>query len=63
MAQSVIQYCPNCKEHPFQDQKYGKSMRVHNPQGKMDKGGQCKCTVCGAVSSIKEKSLVIPKKK
>lgn len=63
MANSVIQHCSNCEEHPFQDQRYGKNVRVQNPTGKMEKSGQCRCTVCGNVTSIKDKSVSLPKKK
>lgn len=30
-------------EHPFQDQRYGKGKRLHNPR----KDGKYCCTVCG----------------
>jgi len=32
-----------CK-HPFQDKRYGKGKRIHNPTGK----DGSRCTVCGA---------------
>jgi hypothetical protein len=35
-----------CK-HEFQDETYGKGMRVYNPAGDKQSGGRC--TVCGAV--------------
>lgn len=37
----------NCK-HEFQDQKYGKDMRVHNKTGQAKSDGvKWRCTVCG----------------
>lgn len=33
--------------HEFQDQKYGKNKRLHNPR----KSGTFACTVCGKVKS------------
>lgn len=35
----------NCKSD-FQDERYGKSMRVYNVG---EKSGKCTCTVCGNV--------------
>lgn len=33
--------------HPFQDEKYGKGLRVHNRRKKDGKEGGWRCTVCG----------------
>lgn len=33
-------------EHAYQDEKYGKKMRVHNSRVKQD---EYRCTVCGTV--------------
>ena len=30
----------------YQNEKYGKGVRVHNPQGGKNRG-KCRCTVCG----------------
>lgn len=40
---------PNC-HHEYQDAKYGKKIRVHNPTMKKD-GGETvyRCTVCGEI--------------
>lgn len=46
MAESKIMKC-TCK-HEYQDQVYGKGMRVCNPIGKSQDSGY-KCTVCGAI--------------
>lgn len=41
----------NCK-HEFQDETYGKGMRLHNvSQKKGDKTLRKKCTVCGSIKS------------
>lgn len=32
-------------EHKFQDEKYGRFMRIHNPRA--GKNGGYRCTVCG----------------
>lgn len=45
MAKSEVLKCV-C-DHKFQDEKYGRGMRVMNPTGKSDKGDKYKCTVCG----------------
>lgn len=46
MASCKIMKC-DC-EHEFQDQIYGKGMRVWNPLGKgKDQGTNYICTVCG----------------
>jgi len=34
--------------HEYQDKKYGKGMRVHNPK----KGGGSSCTVCGRTEGV-----------
>jgi len=34
----------NC-QHAFQDERYGRGIRVHNAA----KEGNCRCTVCGRV--------------
>jgi hypothetical protein len=39
----MIKSC-SCK-HAFQDKKYGKGKRVHNPCSGQD--GKYRCTVCG----------------
>lgn len=42
-----IKYCPNPKcESEFQDNTYGKHMRLFNEAGK-DKIDEIRCTVCG----------------
>lgn len=41
----VIKPC-SC-DHKWQDQKYGKGMRVHNAMGPKTNGA-VKCTVCGS---------------
>ena len=47
MARSCkVMKCVGCKEHEFQDEKYGKDMRLHNPSGGA-KSEQWTCTVCG----------------
>lgn len=51
MAKSTIQKC-KC-EHKFQDETYGKYMRVHNIN---ENGDAAKCTVCGDKKSGKFKS-------
>lgn len=63
MAVSVIQYCKDCKEHPYQDAKYGFKMRIMNPTGKMEKSGKARCTVCGAVNDTKGVASIIPRRK
>jgi len=35
----------------YQNRKYGKGVRVHNPQGARNRG-KCRCTVCGDEKSI-----------
>lgn len=46
MADCKVMKC-SCK-HEFQDNKYGKGMRVFNPAGKgSDQGSSYICTVCG----------------
>ena len=47
----MIRKC-DCK-HKFQDEKYGKGMRVHNERAGKD--GGCRCTVCGKEKSINDK--------
>jgi len=46
-----IQYCPNCKEHEYQDKKYGLKMRICNET----KPGKLRCTVCGTILENKAK--------
>lgn len=47
MADCKVMKC-SCK-HEFQDEKYGKGMRVFNPTGKgSDQGSGYICTVCNA---------------
>ncbi len=44
----MIKKC-NCKSK-YQDEKYGKGNRVHNPKVKGSNGNQeYRCTVCGTV--------------
>lgn len=42
----------NC-EHKFQDETYGKYIRVHNQAGS-DKDIKYRCTVCGSVKKPSE---------
>ena len=56
----MILSCDKKCIHEFQDEKYGKGMRVHNPCGKSASVGQqnYRCTVCANVRSgpsVKEK--------
>jgi hypothetical protein len=44
MAETKVMSC-NCK-HEFQDNQYGKNMRVFNPIGKTQNDGY-RCTICG----------------
>jgi len=44
----MILHCPNCKQHEFQDERYGRNKRVHNPT----KNGDWRCTICGTVRTI-----------
>jgi hypothetical protein len=39
-----VKPCPGCKPHAYQDEKYGKGVRVFTirPEGKVGR-----CTVCG----------------
>ena len=46
-------------EHKFQDEKYGKGMRVFNL---MYKPGQGRCTVCGAQKGISSDTSETKKK-
>ncbi len=42
----------SCK-HEFQDERYGRGMRVHNPcSDKGPRSGQATCTVCGVARYI-----------
>ncbi len=43
----MILKCETCPPHPFQDEKYGEKMRVHNP-GKSKQKDRTRwiCTVC-----------------
>lgn len=43
----MILTCNNNCKHEFQDKKYGKGNRVHNPTRK-NSGSVYRCTVCGA---------------
>lgn len=50
MAECKIMKC-SC-QHEFQDQMYGKGMRVWNPTGKgSNQGDGYVCTVCGATTN------------
>lgn len=42
----------SCK-HDYQDEKYGKAIRIFNPTGK---DNEYRCTVCGNVKTIRQKS-------
>jgi hypothetical protein len=45
----VIQKCPDCKPHSFQDARYGEKVRVMNPLKKAAGEQQkVRCTVCAA---------------
>jgi len=46
MNGTIISKCEKCKNHPFQDQKYGEKMRVFNVGGNKD-AVKYYCTVCG----------------
>lgn len=63
MANSIIQFCPNCPVNEFQDVKYGFRMRVMNPTGKLEKSGKARCTVCEAEVDIKNKERLVTKSK
>ena len=45
MATKIL-HCPKCKENEYQDEKYGKNMRVHNRCGKEKGKMGWRCTVC-----------------
>jgi len=56
----MILPCPTCAKlattdrtlaQKFQDEKYGRDNRVHNPMKKGDKGG-ARCTCCGTEKSL-----------
>lgn len=49
----------NCK-HPYQDEKYGNYMRVHNPVLTKSGSQEYKCTVC---NSIRTESLTTNKRR
>jgi hypothetical protein len=51
-SRAVIKLCPNCKPHPFQDERYGKNMRVMSTM----KEGQNRCTVCSSVNGANSMS-------
>lgn len=54
--QSKIMKC-DCK-HEFQDQTYGKGMRVHNPAPQKGASPQrMRCTVCRKERNIDNKTL------
>ena len=43
--------CAKCEDYrtdaaKFQDEKYGKGVRIHNAMSKNGQG-KCRCTVCG----------------
>lgn len=42
--------CKTCRSHPFQDEKYGTSMRVHSQTCEQD-GKVWRCTVCSTTRS------------
>lgn len=44
----MIQACPKCRPHPFQDQKYGNGNRVFNERAKTKESNtrRYRCTVC-----------------
>lgn len=63
MANSVIQFCPNCPPNEFQDTRYGFKMRVMNPTGKLEKSGKARCTCCGVEADIRNKERVVVKTK
>ena len=46
---TVIVKC-NCR-NDFQDEKYGKGMRVNN---KTKKDGECRCTACSTINHYQE---------
>lgn len=47
----MIQKCPNCKPHSFQDTRYGEKVRVMNPLKKvLEQQQEVRCTICGAVA-------------
>ena len=53
----------SCK-HEFQDERYGRGMRVHNPcSDGGPKHGQARCTVCGAYRYVSSATLAAEKKK
>lgn len=42
-----VKHCPNCKPHEYQDEKYGKEMRVMNSLApKPGQQTEFRCTVC-----------------
>ena len=41
----VVKYCPTCKNHEYQDAKYGHKQRACNVNAK----NEPKCTVCDTV--------------
>lgn len=48
----MIQPCPDCTPHEFQDKTYGNKQRVMNPckyPGDTSKFSGARCTVCGKV--------------
>jgi hypothetical protein len=49
MAAKVMK-CDSCRQHDFQDTKYGKNMRVHNGGGSKE-SPKWNCTVCSNVKS------------
>lgn len=60
----MIQGCPDCLDHPYQDATYGKKMRVMNncnlPGDAAGKQTGARCTVCGKVA--KAAHVTIPDK-
>ena len=58
---TMIAYHAECKEHPFQDKRYGKKFRVVNPSaGYGSTNNNVSCTVCGEKFSTVQDT---PKKK
>lgn len=49
----AILLCVNCKPNKYQDETYGKNMRVHNPCG--TNRTKYRCTVCGNTQERREK--------
>ena len=43
----IVKYCAGCPSHEYQDKKYGKGMRLHNPWKVSTSEVGYRCTVCG----------------